>query len=78
MGEHPYRRVASPGDDARTPPAWGSRRLLSLAARTLLLVLLTAPVAMLAAQPYSFYATLVVGGAASWTAALLLVTVRGA
>jgi hypothetical protein len=67
MRDHPYRQRATALDEAPVPsPRW-TRPLVAFAANALVLLLVVTPVAILAAQPYSFYATLFVGAAAAWT-----------
>ncbi|MGD0526797.1 MAG: hypothetical protein ABSE49_16745 [Polyangiaceae bacterium] len=70
--EGPYRQPASPRTGATDPAAPLARQALLVAATGVLLVLLAAPVLALAAQPFSFYATLVTGVLATLTAVTLL------
>jgi hypothetical protein len=67
LRDHPYRQIAPAVDDDPSPsPRW-ARPFVALAANALVLVFVVTPVVFLAAQPYSFYATLLVGAAAAWT-----------
>ena len=70
--EGPYRQPASPRGAGTDPAPPLGRQALLFAATCLLLVLLAAPVLALAAQPFSFYETLVTGVLAALTAVTLL------
>jgi hypothetical protein len=70
--EGPYRQPAFPRAGATDPAPPLVRQALLVAAAGVLLVVLAAPVLALAAQPFSFYATLVAGVLAALTAATLL------
>jgi hypothetical protein len=66
--EGPYRQPASSRDvSSDRPPALA--RPLALAVASLTVVVVAAPVAALATQPFSFFTTLVAGLLAAWTAA---------
>jgi hypothetical protein len=67
LREGPYRQPAASRGTSSEPPA-PARQLLTITVTAIVLALLAAPVAALASQPFSFYATLVTGALAAWTA----------
>ena len=69
--EGPYRQPATVRQAVR-PPLALARQALALAFACLVLLLLAAPVVVLAIQPVSLYATLVAGTLAAWSGIALV------